>query len=443
MGFPGQRVAGISACGAVAAIFLLAAIALSGVLPLWLDEITQLHQTKNTTPSQLIASLPTQPGAAPLGYLVQQAALRVTGYSLRWARFPSALFMAGTVLLVGILGAQLGLRRPWLAAAVFALFPLTLRYACESRVYAQALFFSALATVLFVGVAQSPTALRLAAYAIALAAGIYSQTFAVFSGFAHLAWAARGTNRKTTALSAAAITLAVAAYAPWYVYARPYWSANIASAGYQFAFSAKTPLMLLRELIGAGYWGSGLLLILCALATARREKASHAKWFLILLAVVPAFLAVVADGIFGYFVATRQIIWVLPAVALLSCLAIEMAPRMAIPLAVLLATVCIWQSVRYFTAPKEDWELAADTMLAEVRQGACLIVVPANDRYLYEFLRPGLTASRCPASRTILAATPYVTGSQQAAAASDLIAQGYTRQSASEAGKTLISVYSR
>src|SRR5580692_12976290 len=73
----------------VAAIFLVVAIASSGILPLWLDEITQLNETRNTTPTQLIAHLPGQPGAAPLGYLIQQTMFRATGYSVRWARFPS------------------------------------------------------------------------------------------------------------------------------------------------------------------------------------------------------------------------------------------------------------------------------------------------------------------------------------------------------------------
>ena len=135
---------------AVAAVFFCAAIALSGVLPLWLDEVIQLRETRNTTPAQLMASLPGQPGAAPLGYLTQQAALRTTGFSVRWARFPSAVFAAGTVLLVAVIGGEL-------AAVLFALFPLTLRYACESRVYSEALFFSTLSTLLFSRIIKRPS----------------------------------------------------------------------------------------------------------------------------------------------------------------------------------------------------------------------------------------------------------------------------------------------
>lgn len=124
-------------------LFLLAAIALSGVLPLWLDEILQIRETRDTSVTAMIGRLPRNSGAAPLGYLVQQAALRITGYSVRMARLPAAVFAAATVFTVGLLAAALGVRYGWLAAAVFAVLPATLRYATESRVYSQALLFRA------------------------------------------------------------------------------------------------------------------------------------------------------------------------------------------------------------------------------------------------------------------------------------------------------------
>jgi hypothetical protein len=283
----------------------------------------------------------------------------------------------------------------------------------------------------------------MAVYCAALAAAVYSQTFAIFVGFAHMAWAGFRTDRKTASLCAAANLLAIAAFSPWYIYARTHWSTNIVSAGYHFAFSPKTPLMLLREFAGAGYWGSGLILILCALGISQRVKNAEAAWFLVPLAVVPILLALVADGLFGYFVATRQIIWVLPALAVLSSLAIERAPRIAVPAALLLAVCCVWQTARYFTAPKENWQLAADILQREVKQGACLIIVPPEQIYLYEFFHPDLAHSRCPAPRTVVAAIPYATNAQRDAAIADMTAQGYSSQPAIDAGKTLIWRYSR
>src|ERR1035437_5556569 len=95
----------------VASIFFLAAIALSGVLPLWLDEVIQLMDTRDKSTAEMIATLPSTAGAAPLGYLMQRASLRITGYSIRRARFPAALFGSASVFVVALLGAELGLRQ--------------------------------------------------------------------------------------------------------------------------------------------------------------------------------------------------------------------------------------------------------------------------------------------------------------------------------------------
>src|ERR1051326_3912286 len=118
---------------------MLVALGLAAILPLWLDEVLQLIETHTGSAAEMLARLPRNPGAAPLGYLIQRASLDVTGYSVRRARLPSAIFGGGAVLLVALLAAGLGLRRPWVAAAMLAAFPLTLRYSTESRVYIEAL----------------------------------------------------------------------------------------------------------------------------------------------------------------------------------------------------------------------------------------------------------------------------------------------------------------
>ena len=424
----------------MAAVFFLVAIALSGVLPLWLDEIIQLRETRNTTPAQLIASLPGQPGAAPLGYLTQQAVLRTAGYSVRWGRFPSAVFAAATVFVVALIGAELGLAMPWLGAALFAVFPLTVRYACESRVYSQALFFSTLSTWLFSRVIKKPTWPAWVLYCLALTAAVYTQPYAIFVATAHIVWALSSRNFKAAVWSMVSTVIAIAALLPWYLWARENWSSGITGAGVRFVYSAKTPLMLFREVAGAGYWGSGLLLILCALAVMRKSPRAI---FLLLLIGIPVVIALAADGVFGYFVATRQILWVLPAVAMLAAEGIARNNRVAMPLTVLLAAFCLWQSFRYFTAPRENWQVAADALSAEVRKGACMVVVPREQAYSYQFFRPELADPVCPARMTVVAFTPYATDAQRQAAVSALSAQGYAKQSGYPAGKSEIVLFAR
>lgn len=396
------------------------ALALGGTLPLWLDEIIQLRETRNTTPAQLLDSLPHTPGGAPLGYLIQQTSMRVTGYSERAARFPSALFVAGAVFFTGMIAAELGLTWPWLAAAIFALFPETLRYACESRVYAQALLFSTLATWLFLR--RSMTL-----YTLALIAAIYTQPYAVFVGFAHLAW-----RRKRS--SAIALGIAIAAFLPWYAHSSEFWSSGLGSSDVHFAFSAKTPLMLFREAAGAGYWGSGLLLILCVMAARHRKFLAY--WI-----GVPVLLVLLADAASGYFVAARQILWILPAIAVAAALGIEHRPRPGRVLMAVLAAVCVWFSFRYFTAPHDNFDQAADALMAEVRQGACVAVVPPRDRDLYEFFRPEIADANCLAPRVVLVATPYTTPAEKQAGVARLLESNYRQESVSTVGRSEISVF--
>ena len=86
----------------------------------------------------MIARLPRNSGAAPLEYIVQQAAFKITGYSVRRAHLPAAIFAAGAVFVVACLGMALGLQRSWTVGLIFAILPMMLRYATESRLYSQA-----------------------------------------------------------------------------------------------------------------------------------------------------------------------------------------------------------------------------------------------------------------------------------------------------------------
>src|SRR5271163_542724 len=117
------------------AFFAIAVSSVLGAHTLWLDEIIQLIETRDTPVAQMLSNLPRNPGAVPLGYLVQHASLKLTGYSPRRARVPAALFGIATVFGVALLAAKLGVRHNWVAAILFAAFPETLRHSTEARVY--------------------------------------------------------------------------------------------------------------------------------------------------------------------------------------------------------------------------------------------------------------------------------------------------------------------
>ena len=192
--------------------------------------------------------------------------------------------------------------------------------------------------------------------------------------------------------------------------------------------------MLFREAAGAGYWGSGLLLILCFMAT--RHRRFLAYWI-----GIPVLLALLADAASGYFVAARQILWILPAVAVAAALGVERRLPAGRALTALLAAVCVWFSFRYFTGPHDNFEQAANTLMAEARQGACIAVVPPHDRFLYEFFRPEIEDANCLAPRVALVATPYATPAEKQAGVARLLESNYRQESVSTVGRSEIAIF--
>jgi hypothetical protein len=419
-------------------LFAIAAVAVAGVLPLWLDEILQLIETRDTSTAEMISRLPRNSGAAPLGYLVQQTTLKITGYSIRNARLPAALFSIATVLVVALLSAELGVRFPWLAAALFAIYPVTLRYAAESRVYSQALFLSVLATLIYVRLARSCTWGLAAAYWLALTAAIYTHPYSASVGLAHVAWSLRHREFRTAAYGGIAGALTVLAFLPWYLWSKAAWASGIVREGFHFSASIKTPLLIFREVAGAGYWGSALLLVLCSLAILTGRPSSRFRSLLLLLIAVPLGTVVAADALADYFAAARQFMWMLPATAILASIAVERYRRVAVVLCVLFGIISLRQSVLFFTAPHENWQAAADVIADQVKKGGCVLVAPADSARLYEFFRPELSLARCQAPLMVLAITPATTPEQRANAVTELNAQGYRQQNEISVGRSAV-----
>lgn len=426
--------------GIAAALYLAAMILLSGFRPLWLDEILQLLDTRQPSAAVLLRHLPVNhAGSGPLAYLAQQSSLKITGYSMRNARLPAAVFGGAAVLATILLASELGLPLGW-AGWLFAVFPLTVRYATEARMYSQALFFSVLATLLYVRLAKKPGWKLGAAYCLALVAAAYTQPYAVSVGVAHVLWSLVCRERKAALFGGGALAAAALAFLPWYLWSRSTWAAS--TRGFQFAVSWKTPLMLFREIAGAGYWGSLLLLVLCGLALAGSGLTRRTKALLALLIAMPLLSGFAADALSGYFLAARQFLWVLPALAILAGSAAQRT-RLASALLILLSAVCVWQSVRFFTAPHDDWQAASDAIWARTRAGACLSVAPPEQAPLYAFFHPDLQASPCDASRWILALTPASSPEQRDAALDALQSRGYQWESTTLVGGSRVSGFGR
>lgn len=419
-----------------AVVYLALAIGLCSLLPPWLDEVLQLIDTGQPSAVTLLRNLPANhPGSSPLGYLTQQAVLQFSGDSVFFARLPSAVFAAGSVLGTALLAAQFGVRAPWLAGLLVGAFPLTLRYAAEGRAYSQALFYSVAATLLYLRLHRDPNWRNALAYGACLSLAAYTQPYAASVGAAHLLWSITRRQWRVAARGGAAYFAAALCFLPWFLWARGQWHAQHLNApARHFTASPKLLLMIFRELTGAGYWGSALMLILCLFALRRVSLLS-------LLVVVPVAAAVACDFVFDYFLAARQFLWALPALAVLATAGIERLGRPGQVLAALLLLVCAHRSARYFTRPHEDWAQAAAEMARLTRHGACVRVLPEADLRVYRHFQPALGTSPCDERTLLVVITPYTPASLASRELSQLRASGYVEDSRTHAGfSTLVNL---
>jgi hypothetical protein len=435
--FASHSRAGLFLCLAVYAACLAA---LLPVQSLWLDEILDLIGVRLPTLAGLLAYIPLNPGASPLGYIPQFAAVHWLGFSAFSARLPSLVWSLAACVGMFILARRMQLRRPLVAVAIFALFPLQLRYALEVRPYELALALGIWATVAFLRVVDQPESLpRAAVYTLAMAAALYTFPFTLFVAIAHLVWACA--TRRWRALVAAGVAVAVAglAFSPWYLRYAAQWRESVVAAQLKDSIGLRAIPMILREIPGAGYIGSTLLLIGVIFCIAKtRDRLLWA-----LYAILPIFCVVAADASFGYLLAVRQMIVVLAPLALLFAAGLEkLDRRAAVALGFALALALLAADVNSFRRPRENWRAAA-LLLASER---CVVYAPGNSRPLYAFFVPELTAGDCdPATstRVALAISPYAVMNPVAEVRRQLTAAGFRKQAELNPATPRIEIYDK
>lgn len=384
---------------------------LATVIPLWLDEILTLIGSTQPTLAALLDYIRTVPGGTPLAFLPARLTIATLGSNLLASRLPSILASAAALPGVFLLARHMNLRTPLAAVAIFALWPLQLRYALEARPYALALCFTVWLTVLILDDERPLLYVTLTILAA------LTQPYALFVPAAHL------THRRKFPLIA--LTVATVILIPWYAYFRGDWSHVIQDQNL-VAFDTRAPLVLLHEISGSGY--IGLAILATGACFARRAVPLAALW---LWAIIPIALTLIANTAFHYFFATRQVIYILPALALLFAAGTE---RLGKPGCVLLAaflTASLYENGRWFTRPHESWQAAAEHATAQLAPGSC-IQFTGDSVQLFYYFRPELKAHRCTpelADRVILAITPYREEQDYPRAAAGLTAHGLRKQS--------------
>lgn len=410
------RSASVSRAGLFTFLIAYAAglAALLPVLSLWLDEIYDLRAARLSL-GALLEYVSTVPGNVPLPYLAQFLSVHTLGYTAFTGRLPSAIASLLAAWGIYVLARRMRLQRPLLAVLIFCILPLQLRYALEARPYAMALCLTIWSTVILLRWIDRGEFSDLALYAGLVCAGLYTFPFTLFVPIAHLAGlllskdSFRLPGPRRWLWLALAVGAAGLVFLPWYLHSAPLWKASVTQGQLTDRIGWRSVLVILKELTGAGYLGTLLILFGAGIGL---KYVRHRNFWLAYL-VLPILAAVAADAAFGYFLAIRQMIFVLAPLALLFAQGAESlnehSPRAAAALALALAVGCLIGSFSFFMRPREDWEQAAVVLVNE----PCVVFSPPDSRLLYEFFASDAARHECnydqfaSAQRVAHAVSPY------------------------------------
>ncbi len=394
----------------VVGLYALLLCALAPLRPLWLDELLQLSDTWHHSLTQTLNSVAHNPGGVPLAYLAENLFVNETGVPFYMAHAFSIVCavggLASLIWLARLLRATGGWRP---VAPVYALLPISLRYAVEARQYGPALALSIAATALLAWLDQRPSWGKAFLYAVVLALGMYTQPYVAFVVAAHLVWAWR---QKCLRFVFAGAAVGALLFLPWYLYARGFWLQAVKEAGYRSSLTWTTPLMMARELSGAGYLLTVALLVLAVRGYLRTEMPGSAKRLLLLWIVVPVPLVMLADSLFHYFFAIRQLLFIVPPLCVLAAEGLEALQKAWRPIVAvaLLAAACVYD-FRWFAHSKEDWRLPAAAARRLVAPGTCALAAPNSAADLYRLYEPSLPFCSAAAKEkvSVVLVTPYAT----------------------------------
>jgi 4-amino-4-deoxy-L-arabinose transferase-like glycosyltransferase len=444
---------------ALAAYGVITAL-LSGRLSLWVDEILQLIGTRDSHDLQsLLRWVEINPGGVPLGYFTQHFAIWLFGFSAYSSRIPSVICSVLACAAVAWLARRMGLGRSsaCISFLIFATLPLQFRYALEGRPYSEALLFWVLSQIGFQGLCRRPGRLRARLYGLALLLGMYTQPFTAFIWLSHMAWATlflKGPERGGVVrwCSLAGI-LAGFAFLPWFLLVRQQWHTYIGSSGYSFAPGFSIVSIIFREIPG-NYVITVLLGLAVASGFAAQSPLTNGtKALLAANIIAPVVCALCADAAFNYFFAARQLVYVLPSIAVLAAAGAQNLARTRRRAGVALVSVLLLstlgQDVRMFQKPREDWAKAAAATNAMLREtNACVITVPSEWAALYIFFEPNLAQRQCvgdqrASGRLLLAITPYTPAAAAANLRATLTRDGYAAGPQQTVGGSRLEPFSR
>lgn len=165
--------------------------------PLWLDEALSVNIAK--LPISQIPDALRHDGHPPLYYVLLHAWMKFFGNGDIAVRSLSGIFAVALLPLMWVAGNRLGGRRTaWLALAVAAICPFTIRYGTETRMYSLVMLLALAAWLVLQDALRKPTLGRLAALSTLVAALLYTHYWAMWllgAGAAGVLWELRKSKR--------------------------------------------------------------------------------------------------------------------------------------------------------------------------------------------------------------------------------------------------------
>ncbi len=429
--------------------YIVLAVALVEMKPLWLDEIVQQLHTRSVPFATMLAGA-RNPGASFLPDFFQWLVFKLND-SRAISRLPAFLFGTGSVFLFWKLAHTAGIRYPLAAAAVFALLPINLRYVSEARPYSQGLFFTISAVLLILKIATRPALPLSIGLLLAITAALYSHPFTIFPIAMTALFFTTRSRPSSWAFNMLPLLGACLLFVPWWLTAVRTWngapSTNIADQS-STVFDLKLPLRVLRECTGGGY-AAGICLFLLVLLAIFRVKTRTAG----LLAASGAaglLLTLIADDRLDYYFAARHLSFSLLLIVLAASFAFQadskplrtVASALAISLFIASAGAIAWTE----TSRTENWELVAARLSTLSQQGDCVSSVVSDHLQFFEFFRPELHNYPCSlpgTTKMALVLDPYVPANAKIAAPKQLTDAGWTQTGTEAIGKFEILQFRR
>jgi uncharacterized membrane protein len=445
------------------ALILLASVS---IRPLWVDEVVQLTITTSSSLSSMIKTIPINPGATPLGYLTQHPFVRAFGLSAFSSRFPSIVFSVISCWLLARVCQTLQVPRAvvTLAIGIFMFLPTQFRYAAEGRPYAEGLCFSILCVLVLTLFLRDPAPAWGAAYGLSLVAAVYTQPYAILPACGISIWMimiqAQARQWRNALGNALPLVIAVVAFLPWFLYATKTWSTGIQVGQFHFNWTSSVVLDVFKSITGGSFVCSAVFIFLAVLGSRSdhlsftASKQLHPRTALIAAAVFASVGAVACDAIAGYFFASRQLLFAVPALAVLAACGIHQiwtSNRRLI--SAILGAVLLLESIRidgaYLLHFKENWPLAAQEVAEAAGKGYCVDLVGRQVSIaLYSLFVPGIEDRVCNsapplASKVALVSSIYTNPSELEAARVEFQRLGFARRETSSQGGTTVDLEER